>query len=186
MSNSPVAPPNLEVLFDDIARGKDWAPLLPERYLAPEAGAAGVLPTPSTAASDAGSIISGLTSSTGTSGSNPQGGASSGAGSGTDIPKVQYNLEYQDRFQQYKELGLPTRMVKAYCIKKGIKPPWSHVLKKPMCISFHIKGVCNNRCGSNGDHKRHTKQQDDELEKWCQAHYRMTDSPATELASTTA
>jgi hypothetical protein len=64
-------------------------------------------------------------------------------------------------------------MVKAYCAKHKVKLPWNHAIKKAICISFHVKGVCNNRCGSSLDHKRHTKQQDDELEKWCQEHYRV-------------
>jgi hypothetical protein len=147
-SNTPVGPPSLQVLFDDIARGKDWAPLLPKRYLAKDAA------TPTQVNTDTGSAISGLTGSSGSIGSNPQGGTPAAT---SDVPKVEYNLEYQDRFQKYKEMGLPTRQVKAFCLKQKVKLPWNHALKKSMCISFHIKGVCNNRCGSSGDHKPHTK-----------------------------
>jgi hypothetical protein len=166
VSNVPIAAPTLGVLFDEIARGKDWVPFLPERYLAPETGSA--LP-PTTLSGDAGSVISGITgSSQSTGGSNPQGRAAAASG---DAPKVEYNLEYQDRFQKYKELSLPTRLVKAYCVKHKIKLPWNHAIKKAICISFHVKGVCNNRCGSSLDHKRHTKQQDDDPDKWLQDHY---------------
>jgi hypothetical protein len=65
-SNTPVGPPSLQVIFDDIAWGKDWAPLLPERYLAKDPGA-----TPTQVNTDAGSAICGLTGSSGSTGSNP-------------------------------------------------------------------------------------------------------------------
>jgi hypothetical protein len=99
----------------------------------------------------------------------------------SEVSKVEYNLEYQDRFQKYKEMGLPTWQVKAFYLKQKLKLSWNHALKKSMCISFHIKGVCNNRCGSSVDHKPHTKQQDDELEKWCHAHYHRAEPPALML-----
>jgi hypothetical protein len=66
-------------------------------------------------------------------------------------------------------------MVKAYCIHQKVKLPWNHAIKKSMCISYHIKGVCNNRCGLSSDHKQNIKQQDDELKKWCQEHYHIAD-----------
>jgi hypothetical protein len=172
MSNTPVGPPSLQVLFDDIAWEKDWAPLLSERYLAKDAGA-----TPTQVNTDTGSVISGLTGSSGSTGSNPQGGTPATT---LEVPKVEYNLEYQGHFQKYKKKSLPTRQVKAFCLsKQKVKVHWNHALKKSMCTSFHIKGVCNNHCGSSVDYKPHTKQQDDKLEKWCHAHYHTAEPPAS-------
>jgi hypothetical protein len=75
--------------------------------------------------------MSGLTGSSTSSGreSNPQGRAAAAGGSGKQIPKVEYNLEYQDRFQKFKELSLPTRMVKARC-KMKVKLSWNHAIKQ--------------------------------------------------------
>jgi hypothetical protein len=180
-SNTPIVAPVLSVLFDNIARGKDWAPLFPERYLGNDTPTGAVAPTQIlVTGSDQSSVMSGLT------GTNPSGPGSPGTQSTENTPveeKVQYNLDYQERFQSYKELGHATRQVKAYCARQKIKMPYNATIKKPMCISFHVKGICNNRCGSNLDHAKHTKALDNDLEKWCKLNYRVADpveaAPAT-------
>jgi hypothetical protein len=127
--------------------------------------------------------MSGLTGSA-SSGSNPQGGSPNQTGTNSkDAPKVKYNLDCQNCFQMYKELCHATQMVKAYCIRKAIKIPYNPKIKKQMCLSFHIKGVCTNCCGFSLDHGKHTSQMDDELEKWCQMNYRVADAGGLRVAT---
>jgi hypothetical protein len=40
-----------------------------------------------------------------------------------------------------------------------------------MCLSFHVKGMCNDRCGRACDHRQLTAEKRAELLAWCTAHY---------------
>lgn len=39
-----------------------------------------------------------------------------------------------------------------------------------MCLSHHIKGMCNANCAHRADHRDHTPGEDDSLLQWCQCH----------------
>jgi hypothetical protein len=41
-----------------------------------------------------------------------------------------------------------------------------------MCMSYHLKGMCNTNCSRRGDHRDHTPAEDQALLGWCQQHYR--------------
>jgi hypothetical protein len=40
-----------------------------------------------------------------------------------------------------------------------------------MCMSYHLKGMCNTNCLHWGDHHNHTPAEDQALLGWCQQHY---------------
>ena len=42
-----------------------------------------------------------------------------------------------------------------------------------MCVAFHVKGMCNERCGRRADHLPHTDAEDQPLLAWCREHYRV-------------
>jgi hypothetical protein len=41
-----------------------------------------------------------------------------------------------------------------------------------MCLSYHLKGVCNTNCSRNGDHKDHSTEEDAKIVRWCDTHYK--------------
>jgi hypothetical protein len=41
-----------------------------------------------------------------------------------------------------------------------------------MCLSYHLKGVCNTNCARNGDHKDHSTDEDAKIVRWCDTHYK--------------
>jgi hypothetical protein len=155
--------PDLNELFNDIALDRDWAPNFPERYLkAPDT-------TPSMSGKpsigDASSVVSGLTSSTGTSkATNPQGGSRTS--------KVNSVITKSDdvapRFRKFKQSNLRARDVKK---RAGKDPPLNTTTNCIMCPSYHFKGVCNTNCGSCANHVTHTEQEDDLLEAWGNKHW---------------
>ena len=43
-----------------------------------------------------------------------------------------------------------------------------------ICISYHVKGVCNQRCQHAGhSHRVHTEAEDNLLVGWCREHYHL-------------
>ena len=52
-------------------------------------------------------------------------------------------------------------------------PPASpHYASIEMCLSFHVKGICNTCCSRAADHLLHTPEQDANLVNWCTKHYK--------------
>lgn len=82
------------------------------------------------------------------------------------------NLNYNDKYLPLKEKGLITKKVKAHC--KLTNVPWPTNGKGyPFCPTFHIKGICNTRCGFRDDHVPHTEEEDASLLEWSNQHYRV-------------
>ena len=40
-----------------------------------------------------------------------------------------------------------------------------------MCVTYHVKGMCNDRCRRAKDHHPHTDAQSNLLVQWCTANY---------------
>lgn len=157
----PVPAPDLTEIFREIELDRDWAPTFPSRYFKAPASA----PVPSDVNSSDQSAISGLTDSSG--GSNPQSGASAGGGGA-----VQRKPSVNPLFESYRALNLPTRRVKLYCTNHKIALPRNARLNTTMCLSYHVKGMCNERCGSAADHVDHTDAEDQQLADWLKSNYK--------------
>jgi hypothetical protein len=41
-----------------------------------------------------------------------------------------------------------------------------------MCLSYHVKGMCNAICARNGDHREHTATEDQAILRWCETYYK--------------
>jgi hypothetical protein len=41
-----------------------------------------------------------------------------------------------------------------------------------MCLSYHMKGVCNSNCSRSLDHKEHQPTEDQAIVKWCESNYK--------------
>jgi hypothetical protein len=41
-----------------------------------------------------------------------------------------------------------------------------------MCLSYHMKGVCNSNCSRHQDHKEHQASEDNAMVNWCERNYK--------------
>jgi hypothetical protein len=41
-----------------------------------------------------------------------------------------------------------------------------------MCLSYHMKGVCNSNCSRHQDHKEHQASEDNAIVSWCDRNYK--------------
>jgi hypothetical protein len=41
-----------------------------------------------------------------------------------------------------------------------------------MCLSYHLKGMCNTNCARSADHKEHQTSEDQAIVRWCELHYK--------------
>jgi hypothetical protein len=68
-------------------------------------------------------------------------------------------------------MGITTKNVKLYCTNNNIA--WATTTQgHKFCPSFHIKGMCNTRCGFAADHVQHTAAEDAALITWCATNYK--------------
>ena len=42
-----------------------------------------------------------------------------------------------------------------------------------MCLSLHLKGMCNGCCGRYTDHECHSDQLDEKLKEWANVYYKL-------------
>ena len=158
VSDIAIPPPNLGELFTDIELGKHWEPALPASLLInfkrPPCPSPATPQTPSPPSSQQG------------------GGEPSGHPGGNPVPnRVVQNETYKTSlFGTFKEMQVNHAALRR---RITIRPPPSPHSSSggEMCLSFHIKGMCNARCGRAEDHKTHTDDQDQLLVAWCNSHY---------------
>jgi hypothetical protein len=157
VSDIAIPAPNLGELFTDIELGKHWEPALPPSLLVhfqrpqrPNPPAPQASPPPT----------------------QQGGGEPSGHPGGNPIPnRMVQNENYKTAlFGVFKDLQVNHASLRN---RITVRPPLSphSTSGGEMCLSFHIKGMCNARCGRADDHKLHTDAQDQLLVDWCTAHY---------------
>jgi hypothetical protein len=73
-------------------------------------------------------------------------------------------------FQRFVDMNLRVRDVMVRAGAANRVPTNSNGIE--MCLSYHIKGMCNTNCARNGDHKEHTAAEDQAILRWCEAHYK--------------
>ena len=157
VSDVAIPPPNLGELFTDIELGKHWEPALPASLITTPQRPPRPAPTyqPSPTPSQQG------------------GGEPSGNPNGNSIPnRIVQNEEYKtELFGSFKEMQVNHSSLRN---RVTVRPPPSPHGSSggEMCLSFHIKGMCNARCGRAEDHQSHTDDQDQLLVSWCNTHYR--------------
>jgi hypothetical protein len=132
-------------LYEKIALKEDWAPRFPMRYVQ------GPSPAPAPHI-------------------NP--GAATPAAraqpSGTDTMLA--NMQYKETlFGVFKAMNIKTRDILARTVNNP--QPTSSDGTTLMCLSYHLKGICNERCGRKNDHLPHSTEQDQALLAWAQVHY---------------
>ena len=153
MANEP--PPQWNELWRAIQLQTDWETPLPERYLAPvlpsstaavyqplPTGALPPVPVPSAPA------------------------ATSTPAAARDTTTVELSASYDDIFLPYKETGQRIRDILKKAKEAGNPLP-KNAWGGDMCVSYHVKGVCNTNCGRKADHRPHNAADKKKLLDWC-------------------
>jgi hypothetical protein len=80
------------------------------------------------------------------------------------------NPGYKAIFERFRALRINHgRLLRAVTTRPPASP---HDASVEMCLSYHVKGMCNENCGKAADHQPHTEAQSNLLLTWCTAHYR--------------
>jgi hypothetical protein len=153
MTNVP--PPDWEDLWKCIQLKTDWESPLPERYLTPNQPVTVVAYTPQF---ESPSTTPGVTPTT----TAPAAAPIQPARENTP----ERSLTYEDCFLPYKETGQRVRDVLKKAIADGNQLP-KNAQNQVMCISYHVKGICNSRCGRKVDHRKHNAAETQSLVDWC-------------------
>jgi hypothetical protein len=75
---------------------------------------------------------------------------------------------YLEVYSPYRSTGKRVRDVIKEASAAGNKLPQNDA-GKDMCISFHVKGICNTGCGRKSDHQPHSDGETARLAGWCQS-----------------
>ena len=172
----PVSVPNFGELFTDIELARHWEPRLSSQVLSEYLPPA--LPRPVPALPRPAPPRPALALPPSSSG----GGATTGgspAGGGTPAPSnpipntVVRNTNFKAMFDTFRQMNVNHSSLRN---RITVRPPPSphSTTGGEMCLSYHIKAMCNLRCSRADDHNTHTDSQDQKLVEWCTAHY--TDS----------
>jgi hypothetical protein len=106
-------------------------------------------------------------------GSSSGGGSKDRAPAGEGRQTVHVNMHPNAILTKFKDIK-GSRSFKSL-IEVADHPVPPNDMGVPMCLSFHVLGMCNSRCGRAKDHndvlpggKRHTDREDRKIESWCQ------------------
>ena len=84
------------------------------------------------------------------------------------------NLHYRAKlFDRFKSMHLETRDVLESANTTANPQPFGSDGTTRMCLYFHLKGMCNGRCGRRTDHQHHSDQLDEKLKEWANVHYKL-------------
>ena len=159
-------------LFERIAVGEQWEPRLPLKYelaLQRSAGGTDTLMVGSSGNNGGvGKLLKDEDDTNGEGRGPPQPG-----GEGQLQNKVVRNDKWkEDLFRPFHTLPLRVRTVLSKATSPPPLSPHDPAKKAQMCVAWHIKGMCNERCRRAIDHKHHTDAQDAALVEWCKKNYR--------------
>ncbi|GKY96234.1 hypothetical protein MPSEU_000583300 [Mayamaea pseudoterrestris] len=79
-------------------------------------------------------------------------------GNGAQIWVV--NSQYKKRFHKYQSMPKPSSIGAMPSVERNGQ-------KRPMCISYHVRGQCSASCKRSYDHKLHSLEEDEQLASWC-------------------
>lgn len=152
-----VPPPDWGEIWKFLHHRSDWESPLPDRYLTP------VVPGPHSMIYSAGASPEQAL----------QQSASASPNSVTRAPPREAKTTTIERcptfdpvFVPFQTSGKRVRDVIKTASEKGVATP-KNASGKDMCVSYHVKGVCNTSCGRVADHKTHTAAETKLLLDWC-------------------
>jgi hypothetical protein len=166
--------PDWSELWMHITLKTDWESPLPDRYLAP------LTPDfPTSGSLNSGSILSGLTGTTSNSTETEQ-SQQRHPPAGAKQTTSQETLNVADKcvpyiellFAPYRATGKRVREVMRAANEAGNPIPKSDS-GSDICVSYHVKGICNSNCGRKLDHKPHSEGETTRLVSWCAAAFEL-------------
>jgi hypothetical protein len=170
-SDYPLPIPALIEVFSEIARKRDWAPDLPSSYFRVDPPSR----SPGTPSVGDMSDLTGRTLNTDGTGSGAPATAPGIAPVHTPSTTEQRpirNTAPNTLYDEFALLGLKTSKVKDYCTVQRV--PWPKVRSNiPFCASYHIKHMCNTRCGAAADHGPQSAEETQRLVSWCRENYKV-------------
>ena len=157
LSASNIPAPNLTEVFEKIENEEQWFPQIPNEYL-------GQLTTPTTQFPPS-------MAPTGGAPPPPQAPPAPAVPGGDEgAQSIIRNTAYNVAFEPFRTLNIPIATIRRRLRDNPNMrrpPPSPASLNTEMCLAFHIKGMCNTRCGKGVDHVPHTAEQDAPLLAWC-------------------
>jgi hypothetical protein len=172
-SAAPITIPPLTDVFRDIDRERQWEPSFPSNYLTGQRPPSGQLTHVSPIG--AATAMTAASSVTGMSTALPATVASSvthDAPSPSESVIVRNALYKDDVFGTFKALGHKARTIKESIRRRHVSYP-NNSQGHPMCLTYHVIGVCNSRCKFATDHCAHTAAEDETFRAWCAEHYKL-------------
>ncbi|GKY99916.1 hypothetical protein MPSEU_000945200 [Mayamaea pseudoterrestris] len=70
------------------------------------------------------------------------------------------NNQYKKRFHKYQSMPKPSSIGAMPSVERNGQ-------KRPMCISYHVRGQCSASCKRSYDHCLHHLEEDEQLASWC-------------------
>ena len=166
-----VQTPDFHKLFTRIELGEAWEPTLPLKYdrmirkLNQQSGGED---------SGGGGPIGGARRQE-VVGDRIEGGDGGGGGGAQGDPpqnRIARNTNYKEAlFAPFARLAVRVRDVLVNAQAPPPISPHDPTGLIPMCVTFHVKAMCNDRCRRAVDHGVHTEAQDASLVQWCTANY---------------
>ena len=85
------------------------------------------------------------------------------------------NALYKDAlFGTFKAMGIKSRTLKDNLKLRHVDTP-TNTRGAKMCITYHVVGVCNERCKFAADHLAHSDTEDATFQSWCTEHYKIVE-----------
>ena len=168
LMNGTVQAPEFVTLLNEIRLQKVWEPFFPEPYLAaPSEPALPAIQVPPALPQVQPPFHpqAQLPAAPGTMSGNPPRPPQPGGRGSLERKTSPLNQV----FQPFVDLALRIRDVLRRAGPTNRVP--NNASGTEMCLSYHIKGMCNTNCARRGDHRDHTPDEDQALHGWCQRHY---------------
>ena len=91
-----------------------------------------------------------------------------------------FNVGYkQGRWEVFRNACGPVRALQKSAEEAGHVLPSSPLDPSfKICVAYHMKGMCNDACLNDGDHRDHTREQDMPLWEWCRLVLPLARAPA--------
>jgi hypothetical protein len=163
LENAPLEVPNFAELLNQIQLHMPWEPTLPAHYY--NSAAAPATKSVTVASPPAAQVTTTTITKPGaTAAVEPP---PTIRARGTIVRKI---TEINPSFKRFVEKNLRVRDVLQRAGPTNRIPTNAEGIE--MCLSYHLKGVCNTNCSRNGDHKEHSADEDAKIVRWCDTHYK--------------
>ena len=170
----PIQFPTLTDVLHDFHLGRRWEPTFPVGYL--HSTSTGSLPAQAVSIAGTAPTIAGSTVTSGgsslTSASTITGpSAPTNSASAQPTNSLVRNLAFNEAaFGTYKAMNIKARTLKDQLRTRNVSCP-NNGRGEPMCLTYHVHGMCNARCRFAADQIAHTPAEDETFSAWCAQHY---------------